>query len=77
MTLSAQQLQAIAHGETIELTIDGTHCVVVRQDVYERGLGQQALSPPAASPRELYPAVLKALAPFDESPEQYLEYLDE
>ena len=72
MTLSAQQLQAIEHGETIALTIEGTHCVVLRQDVYQR-----ATSPAELSPREMYPAVLRALDQFDESPEQYIEYLDE
>ena len=72
MTLSAQQLQAIEHGETIEFTIEGTHCVVLRQDVYQR-----ATSPAESSPRETYSSVLKALDQFDEFPEQYLEYLDE
>jgi len=72
MTLSAEQLQAIEAGEAIELTIDGTRCVVVRHDVYDRV--KRVIEP---SPRETYPAVLKALDKFDESPEQYLEYLND
>jgi hypothetical protein len=77
MTLSAQQLQAIEHGEAIELTIDGTHCVVLRQDVYQRDVIPRIASSEDTSPRGTYPAVLKALDRFDEAPEQYLEYLDE
>ena len=72
MTLSAEQLQAIEAGEAITLTIDGTHCVVLRQDIFERA--QLAIEP---SPRQSYPAVLKVLDELDESPEQYLEYLNE
>ena len=75
MTLSAQQLQAIEQGETIELTIEGTHCVLLRQDVYQRDICQQGPSPEESSPRQMYPAVLRAIEQFDESPEQYLEYL--
>jgi hypothetical protein len=72
MTLTTQQLQAIEDGRPVELTIQGTHCVVLRQDVYER---VKLIVEP--SPREMYPAVIKALDKFDESPEQYLEYLNE
>lgn len=72
MTLTAQQLQAIEHGKTIEIMIEGTHCVVLRQDVYQR-----AGSSVEPGPRETYPAVLKALDSFDEAPQQYLEYLNE
>ena len=72
MILTAQQLQAIDNGETIEVTIGSTPCVVVRQDVYQR------TSPFAEpGPRETYPAVLKALDSCDVAPEQYLEYLNE
>jgi hypothetical protein len=70
MTLSAQQLQAIEQGKTIELTIAGTHCVLLRQDVYQRDVYQQGASPQESSPREMYPAVVKAIDQFDESPEQ-------
>jgi hypothetical protein len=72
MTLTTEQLHAIEAGEAIELTIDGTRCIIVRQDIYDRA--QQVVDP---SPRETYPAVLKALEKFDESPEQYLEYLND
>lgn len=72
MVLSAQQLQAIEQGEAVELTLDGTRCVVVRKDVY-----QTVASAAEPNARETYPAVLKALDQFDESPDQYLEYLDE
>ena len=72
MTFSTQQLQAIANGEAVELTIKGTPCVVLRKDVYARV--KSVIEP---SPREMYPAVLKVLDQVDESPEQYLEYLNE
>ncbi|MEX2172383.1 MAG: hypothetical protein WD851_23890 [Pirellulales bacterium] len=72
MTLSAEQLQAISEGEAVELTIKGTHCVVLRHDLYERV--KRVIEP---SPRDTYPAVLKALDKFDETPEQYLEYLND
>ena len=72
MNISAEQIQAIEQGEAVELAIHGTRCVVLRQDIYERV--KLVLEP---SPRETYPAVLKALDRDDESPEQYLEYLNE
>ena len=76
MTLSAQQLRAIERGEAIELTIEGTRCIVLRQDIYQRDVVLQASSQ-NTSTRGIYPAVVKALDRFDESPEQYLEYMNE
>ena len=33
---SANQIQAIGQGAALPLTLEGTPCVVVRRDVYER-----------------------------------------
>ena len=71
VTLTKEQCDAVNRGETVNLQIDCTPCVLVRQDVYE-GARQNA-----DSPREAYPAVLRALDLDDDSPEQYLEYLNE
>lgn len=72
MTLSAQQLQAISEGEAVELTIHGTHCVLMPRDLY-----LQTNPSDESSPRESYATVLKVLDGFDDTPEQYLEYLNE
>ena len=72
MTITTQQLQALEDGQVVELTIAGTRYVIVRQDVYER---VNAIV--ETRPRQTYAAVLKALDNSDESPEQYLEYLNE
>ena len=72
MTLTTDQWQAIVAGQAVELTIQGTRCVVIRQDLYE-----SAASNGNPSPRETYPAVLKVLDQSDVSPEQYLEYLND
>jgi len=72
MTFSAEQWHAIEVGQPVALTIMGTRCVVIRQDVYERSAS--VIEP---SPRQSYAAVLRALDECDESPEQYLEYLNE
>jgi hypothetical protein len=72
MTLSTDQWQAIVDGQAVELIIQGTRCVVIRQDLYER-----AASMIETNPRQSYGAVLKVLDQFDESPEQYLEYLND
>jgi hypothetical protein len=72
MEISEQQYQAIAAGKPVELTIRGTHCILLRHDVYDRA--QQS---GAFSPREWYPAVIGVLDQTDTNPEQYLEYLDE
>ena len=66
MTLTKEQQQALQKGESIRIEVDGTRCVLIREDLYDE-----------ASPRASYAAVLKALDKDDESPEQYLEYLDE
>jgi hypothetical protein len=70
MTLTTEQRRALEKGESVALDIDGTPCIVIRKDVYdEERTGD--------GPRTFYPAVLNALDRDDESPEQYLEYLDE
>jgi hypothetical protein len=76
MTLTAEQAAAVKDGEPVQVTPPeiGTPCVLVRADVFNR---VRTLIDPETefSPRETYPAVLKALDQWDESPDQYLEYL--
>ena len=36
MTLTSEQKLALEHGEAVPLTLDGTECVVVRREVFER-----------------------------------------
>lgn len=36
MELTTQQLEAIDAGEAVAVFVDETHCVILRQDVYER-----------------------------------------
>jgi hypothetical protein len=36
MTLSADQLTAIKHGESVRVREDGLDCIVLRADVYEQ-----------------------------------------
>jgi len=36
MDLSTEQIQAVANGEAVPVNVDGTNCVLVRQDVYSR-----------------------------------------
>lgn len=72
MTLTNEQRTALENGESIPLVVDGTPCVLLRRDVYEEV--RRTIEP---SPRETYPAVLKALDRDDVAPDQYLEYLNE
>jgi len=71
MTLTPEQRTAIESGESVSIVVDGTRCVLVRQDVYDET--QRLLD---FSPRPTYPAVLKALDR-DDDPQHYLEYLNE
>jgi hypothetical protein len=48
MQLDAQQQQAILTGQAIPLLIQGTECVLVRKDVYDKFhsvLGEDAFNP--------------------------------
>ena len=36
MTLTRDQKNAVEHGQAVPITLDGTDCIVVRRDVYER-----------------------------------------
>ena len=40
MQLSMEQIEAIDAGDAVQISVDDTPCVVVRQDVYERLLPQ-------------------------------------
>lgn len=73
MTLSPDQLHALEGGQPVLLTVMGTPCIVVRQDVYERTVSSSG----EETPRDSYAAVLKALDACDEDTEQYLAYLNE
>ncbi len=76
MNLTIEQIEAIKEGEPVRVANSevGMDCVIVRADIYEN---VQSLLNDGGDPREMYPAVLKALDACDESPDQYLEYLDE
>jgi hypothetical protein len=37
MQLTAEQERAIQNGQAVAVTVAGAACVVVRQDIYERG----------------------------------------
>ena len=37
MNLTAEQEQAIRNGQAVAVTVGGAACVLLRQDVYERG----------------------------------------
>jgi hypothetical protein len=69
MNISQDQIRAVEQGEAVRLHADDVELVVLRADLYERLAGV------SDSPREAYPAVLKALG--DDDPDQFLEYLDE
>jgi hypothetical protein len=77
MTLTSEQAIAVKQGEPVRLQPPevGAPCVLLRADIYDR---VQLLldSESDLCPRDKYPAVLKVLDQDDESPEQYLEYLD-
>ena len=76
MTLTSEQAAAVKDGEPVRVNPPevGTPCVLVRADVFDR---VRTLIDGDADlrPRDTYPAVLKALDQWDESPDQYLEYL--
>ncbi|MDZ4685739.1 MAG: hypothetical protein SH850_11790 [Planctomycetaceae bacterium] len=76
MILTTEQAAAVKDGEPVRVTPPeiGAPCVLVRADVFDR---VRTLIDADADfrPRETYPAVLKALDQWDQSPDQYLEYL--
>lgn len=76
MNLTTEQIAAIKGGTPVRIANSeiGMECIVLRADVYENAKSQVDED---FEPRQMYPAVLKALDSCDESPEQYLEYLDE
>jgi hypothetical protein len=57
MTLTSEQKAEIDKGNAIPVVIDGAHCVVVLQDVYERC---KRVIGAEMDPEEAYPAVLEA-----------------
>lgn len=71
MTLTQEQRNAIDRGQPVPIVVDGTPCVLVREDVFEQSLHEDS------GPRSAYAAVLKALDRDDENTDQYLEYLNE
>ena len=57
MTLTQDQKVAIDQGKAVPVVIDGTRCVVVLQDVYERF---KRVIDDEMDPEDAYPAVLEA-----------------
>jgi hypothetical protein len=79
MTLTADQVSKVNEGQPVTVTPPevGAECVLLRADVYARIRNLLIYDDSEMDPREAYPAVLKALDEDDESPAQYLEYLNE
>lgn len=59
MTLSADQLKALQSGSLVPLTLDGTDCVALHKDLYDKVKGL-IYDDSEMDPRETYPAVLSA-----------------
>lgn len=72
MELTPEQSQALAQGDAIRIVINGTPCVLLRQDCY-----YPKVIDDEADLSVWYPAVIEVLNQEDESPDQYLEYLDD
>ena len=68
MKVSTEQIEAIERGETVQVTLDDTECVIIRKDLYEK-LGLLEVRP-----EEAYPVILEA---WDSSgsPEDSTDYL--
>jgi hypothetical protein len=58
MTLTKEQRQAIDSGDSVAVVIDGTPCVVVRQDVFDRV--QRVIRDGDMLPEQAYPIILEA-----------------
>ena len=71
MTLTDEQREAINKGQAISVMVEGTRCVLVREDFFTDGV---RIEP---NPRAMYNEVVKVLDQMDENADQYLEYLDE
>ena len=56
MTITTEQRQAIEQGRAVEVQLNGTTCVLVRKDVYDRV--QRVFDDGDMDPRETYPAIL-------------------
>ena len=78
MNLTIQQIADVKDGNPVKVMDSeiGVDCVVLRADLYERvkGLFENESD---FSPREAYPATLKALDAQELSTDQYLEYLND
>ncbi len=69
MNLSGDQLKALQSGSPVPLNLDGTDCVVLRKDVYEK-VKRLIYDDSEMDPRETYPAVLAAWDQ-DDSPNDF------
>ena len=69
--LTDEERNALKGGEAVPIEIDGTRCVLVRQDIYDRGM---AIPNGELDPKETYAAVLKA---WDEEPDPGLDAYQE
>jgi hypothetical protein len=72
MILSADQLSAIQRGSPVPINLDGTDCVVLRKDLYDKVKGL-IYDDSEVDPREMYPAVLSAWDQ-DDNPDDYESY---
>jgi hypothetical protein len=59
MNLSPEQLQALEHGSCVPVVVQGREYVMLSREVYER-VKRVLEYDDSESPRETYPAVLKA-----------------
>ena len=57
MTLTTEQAAAVRQSEAVRVVIDGTRCVLLLEDVYER---VKRVLDEELDPEEAYPAVLEA-----------------
>jgi hypothetical protein len=60
MTFTKEQREAVESVGTVEITIDGIPCVVLRADIYERVKGIVDYDDSEMDPDEFLPAVLEA-----------------
>lgn len=58
MNLTVDQVASIKHGRAVPLAVEGTRCVVVREDVFERI--SKLIDYGDMDPREAYPSTLAA-----------------
>lgn len=72
MFLSADQLKTLQSGAPVPLTLDGTSCVLLRKDLYDKVKGL-IYDDSEMDPRETYPAVLSVWDQ-DDNPNDYESY---